>query len=306
MARRGRLPITSRRVGSNLQRDELRRILHGPGVQERLTPVSLSARLKVRSPELDLEAPVDPLGATRVELPRSADAGRCPCENLDSEDVGRVKEAGEEPGVTESLGPRALRDATRESIQRTNGGGAAAAAPSCRYRKITVSHRDAWQNYPASSGGGKKGGPFVSPNPDWVAGNGIMKHRFLLTIDVDGDPNLCRYKQENKNKVVRREGKPGEVVDRDRARHDDTYPRTSSWIRFVGSQIQWMDAPGYPANLDDTDPPVHQTWTFWYSAWDSDGTGPLELELSYDFKSPDAGNTWSITYTPGVPNSVSR
>jgi len=302
-------------------------------VRERLTPVSLSARLKVRSPELDLEAPVDPLGATRVELPRSADAGRCPCENLDSEEMSRVKAAGEEPGVTESLGPR-------ESIQRTNGGGAAApgaaagavagaaagavapgaaagvaagaaagaaaAAPSCRYRKITVSHRDAWQNYPASSGGGKKGGPFVSPNPDWVAGKGIMKHRFLLTIDVDGDPNLCRYKQENKNKVVRREGTPGEVVDRDRARHDDTYPRTSSWIRFVGSQIQWMDAPGYPANLDDTDPPVHQTWTFWYSAWDSDGTGPLELELSYDFKAPDAGNTWSITYTPGVPNSVSR
>ena len=194
--------------------------------------------------------------------------------------------------------------AGRDEIRRQDGG--APAAPSCKYKKITVSQQDTWKDFPASSGGGRGGGPFVSPNADWVAGKGIMKHRFLLTIDVDGDPTLCRYKQENKNRIVRREGKPNQVVDLDQARHDDTYPSTSSFIRFVDSKIQWMDAPGYAANLDSTDPPVHQEWTFWYSAWDSDGTGPLELQLSYDFKEPEAGTAWSLSYSPGVPNSVSR
>jgi hypothetical protein len=314
-SRRQVRPSVLTSLSNGLQRAAVRRILGGLPLPPEKEPSQIQARLKVRAPGFRLEEPVDLTRDTTVDLPDRSGNSKGSCQNLDTveDEIGVGARA-----VSEQLGSVSHREAVGRTLRReAPGDGPAAsqpastpttapATPSCKYRRITVSHQDAWKNYPAFAGGGKKSGPFVSSNPDWVAGRGSMVHRFVLTIDVAGDPNGCRYKQENKHKVVRKEGTPNEVVDSDRARHDDTYSRTSSWIRFVGSKIQWMDSPGYPANLTDSDPPVHQTWTFWYSAWDSDGTGPLELELSYDFTARTAGDSWSIGYTPGVPHSVSR
>jgi hypothetical protein len=279
----------------------VRDILHGsaPGGE-------FQARLRVHTPGLAAERSIDSRGETAVALPGRQACTKRAAANLDDPDL--IKRWAKKR-IQGKLPPEVIEHPSGPEGHPSKAPGSPPEAhplkaSTCRYRSLIVSHDDAWRDYPSFSGGGRAGGPFVSPHADWVKGEGIMVHRFLVTIEVDGDPQLCRYQQEKKNYVVRNEGTADQVVDDNTPRRDDTYPKGSPSLRFTDSQIQWMDAPGYPGNLKDTDAPVHQQWTFWYSAWNSDGSGPLVLQLNYDFLAQTADPPGTISYFPGMPASI--
>ena len=215
------------------ERKRLPRSLGGRPGPALLPAGAFRARLRVHAPGLAAERSIDPRGETAVALPGRQTCAKHAAANLDDPDLikrwtrkliqGKLPpETIEHPAGPEGHPPKAPEGHPPKAPEDHPS-----KAPACRYRSITVSHQDAWRDYPSFSGGGKAGGPFVSPNADWVKGAGIMVHRFLVPIDVDGDPELCRYQQEKKDRMVREEGTPDQVVD-------ENSPRAPALLRLTG------------------------------------------------------------------------